>query len=454
MQRGGAGFVAAVFISAVTTVGLFAYPQLRFAVSGPQLRGAYEMAASVIASFVAILAVARLSRRRGLPDLTLAGGLIVSAAANLLFALSPGALGLPDDATVTWLVILGRLAGSVLFGAAAFVPGRSLRHPGRTPALLGAGLSVILLGAWVLARSLPPLVVVAPGARPAHVVHTTALFSVELVAAVVNALAAAGYLRRTRRTGDDFLGWLALAAVLSAAAHANYAVDPALYGDAIAAGDVFRTACYLVLFTASVWEIRSYWMELSELRVARERRRIARDLHDGLAQELTYLTRHLESLEGAVLTGQLDRLRAATERAQLESRLAVTRLTAATAAPVGEALAHAVGEAAKRFGLDLELDLDPGLRVSPARTDTLVRIACEAIVNAARHSGAGLVAVTLAQDGAQIRMAVSDQGRGFDPATVHPGFGLISMRERAEAIGADLVVTSAAGWGSRIEVVL
>ncbi len=109
---------------------------------------------------------------------------------------------------------------------------------------------------------------------------------------------------------------------------------------------------------------------------------------------------------------------------------------------------------AKRFGLDLELDLVAGLHLPAAPTAVLVRIACEAVVNAARHSGSALVAVRLHREGKRIRMVVRDWGCGFDPSAHPAGFGLTSMRERAQSVGAVLTVSSEPGFGSQVEVVL
>ncbi len=126
-----------------------------------------------------------------------------------------------------------------------------------------------------------------------------------------------------------------------------------------------------------------------------------------------------------------------------------------TAQPAAiEALADAVGEVAGRFGLDLELGLVAGLQLPDARTAVLVRIACEAVVNAARHSGSGLVAVRLHQEGKRIRMVVRDRGCGFDPSAHTAGIGLTSMRERAKSVGATVLITSVPGRGSQAEVVL
>jgi signal transduction histidine kinase len=83
-------------------------------------------------------------------------------------------------------------------------------------------------------------------------------------------------------------------------------------------------------------------------------------------------------------------------------------------------------------------------------------IASEAITNAARHGAAELVRVQLIDDPPRLR--IGDAGRGFDPAGARPrdghGFGLVAMRERAEAVGARLRVDSRPGGGTTVEVAL
>ena len=166
----------------------------------------------------------------------------------------------------------------------------------------------IFLCSWALTGRLPSVVTVAAPAGMRPVLHAApSLTALDMVAAVLTALAAAGYLLRFRRSGDEFFGWLGVAAVFAVAAQVNYALYPSLYTHVVSAGDAFRLCFYAVLFVGSVREVWSHWVGLSDARVASERRRIARDLHDGLAQELAYLTRHLDSLEGDVEVEALSR---------------------------------------------------------------------------------------------------------------------------------------------------
>ncbi len=87
--------------------------------------------------------------------------------------------------------------------------------------------------------------------------------------------------------------------------------------------------------------------------------------------------------------------------------------------------------------------------------EALLRIACEAVTNAARHGRSDVVRVELSA-GRPLRMRISDAGVGFDPdAAPGPGhFGLTSMRERASALGGRLSVASAPGRGTEVEVEL
>jgi len=103
------------------------------------------------------------------------------------------------------------------------------------------------------------------------------------------------------------------------------------------------------------------------------------------------------------------------------------------------------------FALDLSLDSDFG-DVPDNVQQNLYRVAQEALANVAEHAQARSVQIRLTRDDGQVRLAISDDGRGFDPAlpeeTVR--YGLRGMRERAEMSGGSLVVDSKAGEGTNI----
>ena len=160
-------------------------------------------------------------------------------------------------------------------------------------------LTIVLVHA--LARQLSPQVIasLAPGRSRSPTCTPSGT--------VRSATRGGGALRRghgrvpaaSRRLGDEFFGWLAIAAVLAAASHVNYLLYPAINSQWLYAGDLFRFAFYAVLLVGSMREIWSYWHALSRAAVLEERQRIACDLHDGVAQELAYLARNLDTLSGA-----------------------------------------------------------------------------------------------------------------------------------------------------------
>jgi signal transduction histidine kinase len=272
-----------------------------------------------------------------------------------------------------------------------------------------------------------------------------------MAAAVFYAVAAIGYLRRTRAAANPLHAGLGVGAVLAGCSAVNYALFPSLSSDWIYLGDVLRLVSYLVFLSAAFREISSYWQGQSRLAVLEERQRLARDLHDGLAQELAFIMRQATRLpEGSAAGG---RIRAAARRALAESRQAIHALST-TGGSLDEAIADAAAHSAGRTQIVVDLDLDPTATAGAREREALQRIAAEAVANAGRHAGADEVRVLL-EAGPPLRLQVSDRGRGFDPTTDRrhpPGFGLDSMAQRARDIGAEFEVTSAPGGGTVVEV--
>ena len=192
--------------------------------------------------------------------------------------------------------------------------------------------------------------------------------------------------------------------------------------------------------------------------VERERRRIARDIHDSLAQDLAFIAARVRVLErDPTASVRLDHLAIAATRALEHSRTTISTLTRPLDEPLDAALARNATEVAERHGGHADLHLQPGVVVPPATRESLVMILREAVANAMRHGRAGSVDVSLSQQ-SWLRLRVTDDGRGFDAAARAAGsdaaFGLQSMEERAQALGGGLVVRSAPGAGTTIEVVL
>jgi signal transduction histidine kinase len=448
-------------VSGAITAASVLLPELDFVFRGPPIRAALDTVPPLMASAAAFVVFGRLMRHARLADLMLVCSLGALALSGLAFVSVPvlSEHFWPDLSV--WAALAGSALGAVLFALAALLPRRKLRRPGSALAASGAAVAAALLLMAMLASAfaarLPnvPAVAAARGPPLGPDLHADAVLSaVQVAVAAMYGLAAAGFLRRTGRFHDEFPDWLAIAAVLAAAAHVNYFLHPALYAQFVSIGDVFLLCFYVVLLAASAREIWSHWRALSEAAVLEERRRIARDLHDGPAQELAYLLRNLNALNGMVEEETKAHLRRAAERAQLEVRLAIDAFGATHSQSVNVAVAQAVGEVAARDHVRLELDIVPGIRLSAARADALVRIAREAVGNAARHSGAARVSLSLQRRGSRVRLCVTDDGIGFDPAAPADGFGLTSMRERASSVGGDLRISSVPGRGTEVEALL
>ena len=187
--------------------------------------------------------------------------------------------------------------------------------------------------------------------------------------------------------------------------------------------------------------------------VARERRRIARELHDGLAQELAFVVTQCGRLASEPGIGSITE---AAQTALAEARRAMLALRRPAGTPLAAELEQVARRAADRAGLRLELRLDGGIDLPPLARVELSRILHEAIANTARHAKATGVCVELS-GGRGVRLTVSDDGVGFDPdhpRAVFPGFGILGMRERVSIIGGELSIVSRPFHGTRVEVLI
>lgn len=443
--------LTAVLAGALTGVVVFS-PLLRFAYRNPQIHLATETAATLVAGFAAFLVVGRIRADGRRADVLLATALVVLATTNLAFALVPALTGAGAPAWADWSALVGRLLGNVFFAAAAFAPPSVVRQPvvALRRAVVAAGTALALAAAAFAAAAgaLPPTV--ALGASPEASVNPLlaghpVVLVVQVGSALLLALAAVGYTAAPAWRRSSLGTCLAVAAVFGAAARVNYALFPSVYSEWVYTGDAFRLAFYAALLLAVVREIRDYWRRLAEVAVLEERRRIARDLHDGLAQDLAYVVRHAPELSVA-------EVRAAAARALDESRQAISALTRPTDEPLDTALAVAAEEVARRAGGRVRLDLAHGVAADGDAREALVKVAREAVGNALRHSGAQ--AVTLRLEAEPLRLIVRDDGRGFDPERVRDGFGITSMRERVERLGGTLSIRSAPDGGTAVEAVL
>jgi signal transduction histidine kinase len=143
----------------------------------------------------------------------------------------------------------------------------------------------------------------------------------------------------------------------------------------------------------------------------------------------------------------------AAESALGESRQAIAALSRRPDEPFEDVVAQVAGRLTARAGVRLRLQIDPGIEFESDRRDQLLNIVQEAVSNGVRHGGAEEVSIAVT-NGDKTRLTVTDDGTGFDTGSPNAGFGLTSMRERAESLGGRLEVTSRPGGGTRIRVEL
>lgn len=197
-----------------------------------------------------------------------------------------------------------------------------------------------------------------------------------------------------------------------------------------------------------------------------ERERLAKEMHDGFGQTLTYLTAMTATVEHLLRKGKVEEAlgrvketRDVLTAAHQEVRAAIFNLRQH---PSDEDLVSQVNTLLEQFrrqsGIEAEvvadtkgqlyLPFDKGIQV--------LRVIQEALNNVWKHSGASRVDVTIVRQGGELRIAVSDNGCGFDPTNqVDPGsahFGLGIMRERSQAVGGRLEIRSSPGAGTTVEL--
>ncbi len=201
-----------------------------------------------------------------------------------------------------------------------------------------------------------------------------------------------------------------------------------------------------------------------EAAVIAERNRMARDIHDTLAQGFTGVIVQLEAAADAQSKGltkeadeHLDRAGDLARDSLREARRSVRALRPLALEEKGlsEALEELIRKMTAGTTLRPEFTLQGQPGELPAQwEENLLHIGQEVLTNALRHAHAGEFKTRLVFDPAEIRLELRDNGRGFDPETRHDGFGLLGIRERVADMGGRLSIQSASGKGTQILIAL
>jgi signal transduction histidine kinase len=495
-RRAGRAFDLALLLltellTVVTAVVLFV-PGFSIAVIAPGLDDVINTAATLSAGGIALLAWIRFRETRQLDALYHASAflaLFVGGAIGLGLLLSHADVPLgfshtaPGQAPLyLWTLQRATAAGLLVMGGLAVLRGWTVPTRRSVVAVsLGPTAALISAAALILAfaRQLPALVPQAtldlstrPIDRLDAALLSAPMITLQLAVAALCLGGAVAYVRihRMRGANHRFSAYLAAALVIAAFSQLHSAVVSGTYDGIVASADVLRLAFYGLMLIAVADEARRDLIALREANAnlvrlraedsaraaTEERARLAREIHDGLVQEL-WLARltngqlaHAKRIpaQAREVIARVDEI---LEGALAEARQAVAALQPVQSSTLGEELSGLAEDFADHFGLEIEfsLDNDPG-QLPGAVQSEVVRICREALNNVRKHADASVVRIRLLADDTDIRLMVADNGKGFDLASETAGFGLQGMRQRAQSIGGWLSVESQLLDGTKV----
>jgi signal transduction histidine kinase len=429
-----------------------AHPALRTQWDRPQLLLVLETTTALAGVLVALLAALRFSAVGLRTDVLLAAGFLVGSLSTIAFAIVPvldgGVLSRADG----WAALAGGISAQGLVAIAPFLGGRSrARDRALRDTVLAAAIA--LAATWVLLRAhgsdLPALTSL-PGVGHAP----TGLASALALQALLDLLAVIGWGRRLARTGDDLAQWLALGFTLQLFASLHFVFTPPRGTTYVATGDFLRLLAFGLILVGAWRAIRA--AEAGRA-VAEERARVAREIHDGLAQYLFAVTTHAQMLASGTPVEEVGpQLRQAAALAQQEARFAVLALSSASGtASFDSALRRYVEFLTADGKLDVDLEVDPAIRLAPDEQIEIFRIVQEGLGNVRRHANATRAEVVIGQRHSGERfVAIEDDGEGFPTDVATSGHGLRNMRDRASSIEGGFSIRSTPGRGTALEVVL
>src|SRR5919197_3765722 len=431
-------------------LALFAtYPALRPTYELPQVRLVLDTMVALAAVLVAVLAGVRFSVEGRRLDLLLCAGFSVAAAATFCFGIAPVLGGQPLHRTEQWAWIWCRLLAAALIAGAAFTRKRVL---GRRRAL-GELLVVVplgLFGVWTVAQTIGDAL---PSLNATGHDQPRLLTATLAVRALLSLTAVVGFGLRFRSRGNDLDRWLALGATFLLFSDLHYVFTPLVSSRFVSQGDFLRLLSYAVLLVG-VWRAIRF-AEFGRA-VAEERARVAREIHDGLAQYLFAVSTRAAMLEsGAATEETVAQLKEAAAAAQQEARFAVLALSSAGgSAPFDAALRRYVDFLTADGELEVDLEIQDGIRLAPDEQIEVFRIVQEGLANARKHAGARRAEVRIEEREGERFVSVVDDGTGFDESEIAAGQGLKNMRARAASIGGGFRLVSAPGCGTALQVVL
>jgi len=304
---------------------------------------------------------------------------------------------------------------------------------------------------------------------------TTIAVVIQAVSALLFLVGVLVYRRSYLRDGPVADGYLAVAMLLGFFAEMHFLFYPGVYAGLVTTSDALRLAFFVVLLAginaesrSDLRALRSAYSALDRLRLSEaeratleERTRLARELHDGLAQDLWFAKLKHERLVAHVPDDQLELAREVTnalDSAIAEAKQAMVTMRAGDDRdrPLEELMSRTIDDFAARSGVRADFSAADLPDALPARTQVeVLRILQEALTNVRKHADATVVRVGAEAQDDSLRLTIIDNGRGFRPdETTGEGLGVQGMKERARLMGGDLRVVSEPSGGTTVDLVV
>jgi signal transduction histidine kinase len=428
-------------------------------VLNPTLRAVAETMTTLFALSGTALLRGQFGHSRRLRDLLLFAGLLTLGLLHVFCYAVPAVLALGAGSAFLAALVCGNAAVAGALAAAALVPSNRLVAAGGRPRIAAAGLSVTVVGAALLVGLAFHTLLVPTSTHPVEGVARSLEYPLGAVLVVLAAglfgVSGVAFARQARTEALEIVVPLAGASAALAGASLYWLAMPALPPNWVAPDVGLRVIAWALVFIAVIGRELDLQSVMRLAAVTAERRRVAGNLHDGLAQDLAVINAHRSLFSDSL--GAEHPVTLAASRALALSRTTIVELSDSLSGTLVEALGDVTRELSHRFGIDVAVDVVLDHEPAADLREHVVRIAREAIANAAWHGEAQHVTVSVRRRRAGLVLRVRDDGRGMEEPSRHraeEGFGLRSIRERVTTRRGYLLVTALPAGGTELKVLL
>ena len=419
----------------------------RFTVQAPRLRATTETAVIICGLASIVFVWSPWSRSRHAADLLALAALLTLVLENLEFFTAPAIVGAQTSMVAAATSSASRLLVAAVFAAAALAP-RNVPPPPRPRSMM----LLVLVALCPIALGIAPFFVAAASSDSAREINQ-AIFTAPAICLLF--VAAGAFMRTSVREPTGMIeALLGAAAILLGAAWVYNLLVPGVTARSVAGSVLLRVGAFGLIFIAALNVRARHQRAEIEERLFGERRKLAGDIHDGIAQDLAVIAAYEPRLTQDF--GAEHPVTVAARRALSAARGSIIDLSASREPTAADALRAVAAELARRHGVRIEADAGDESLAGDER-EAVVRIAREAIVNAVRHGGAKNITVKLRTDGSQLTMTIDDDGCGLRPtgkAGPQQGYGLREMNEWAQEIGGQLTTQQGAHGGTAVKVLV